>query len=161
MTDITLKADKGYFNYRVGAIIIDDKKLLMVKDKDYPYYYSVGGRVKFGENSEEAVLREAYEETQITFEIERLAFIHENFFIGSFKDNKPFHEISLFFLMRQNDEVKNIKRRCNADGALHWLPLDDLARYRLFPEFFKTELQNLKNEIGHFLTENEETVRMK
>ena len=46
MTDITLKVDEGYFIYKVGAIIIHDEKILMVKNESYPYYYTVGRIVK-------------------------------------------------------------------------------------------------------------------
>jgi len=42
--DLTFETQYGRFNYRVGAIIIDDGKLLMVKNPNSPYYYSVGGR---------------------------------------------------------------------------------------------------------------------
>ena len=65
--DLTFKTEEGKFNYRVGAIIIKDNKILMVKNESAPYYYSVGGRVKLNETSEEAVLRETFEETGIEF----------------------------------------------------------------------------------------------
>lgn len=78
--DLTFKTNYGKFNYRVGAIIIRDNKLLMVKNDGNPYYYSVGGRVKLKETSKEAVIRETFEETGVKFEIDRLAFIHEHFF---------------------------------------------------------------------------------
>jgi len=163
MTDITLKADNGYFNYRFWAIIIYDNNLLMVKNDNSPYYYSVGGRVQFGETSEDALLREVYEETQINFEIDRLAFIHENFFIGGFKENKPFQEIALFFLMKPHENIKNIKcGSIGSDGgqeALYWLPIDNLPDYPVKPDFFKSELKYLKNEIGHFITKDENTFR--
>ena len=83
--DLTFKTEQGRFNYRVGAIIIQNGKLLMVKNKILPYYYTVGGRVKMNETSEEAVLREVFEETGVHFEIDRLGFIHENFFIEQIK----------------------------------------------------------------------------
>lgn len=37
-----------------------DNKLLMVKNEKQDYMYSVGGRVKFGETSKEAVEREVF-----------------------------------------------------------------------------------------------------
>ncbi len=160
--DITLRTHLGYFNYRVGAIIIDSNKLLMVKNINSPYYYSVGGRVKFGESSESAVLREVYEETNINFEIDRLTFIHENFFtIDNGKD--PYHEIALFYLMKHNDYIKNIK--CDSlDGngrseSLHWLPIEKLSDFEVYPDFFKLELLNTNNKFGHFITENKQTYR--
>ena len=42
--------------------------------------------MQLGETAEEACLRELYEETGLQLEIERLAFIHENFFTGQEND---------------------------------------------------------------------------
>jgi len=165
MIDITLETESGYFNYRVGAIIINNGNLLMIKNDNNPYYYSVGGRVQFGETSEATVLREAFEETQIEFEIERLAFVHENLFFADFKGNSRFHEIAFFYLMKQNDRIGSIKcESTSADGAkehLHWLPINQLPQYLIYPEFFKTELTQLKSGAGHFLTQDEKTFRLK
>ena len=160
MRDITLKTIDGYFNYRVGAIIIHKGHVLMVRNENYPYYYSVGGRVRFGETSAGAVLREVFEETNINFEIDRLAFVHENFFFGDFM-GEHFQEIAFFFLMKFNDKIENIN--CNSKGmdggkeALHWLPINNLSEYNLFPEFFKSELQNLTDKVKHFITKDEIT----
>jgi len=44
---------------RMGAIILRDDKVLMVKNNRDPYYYSVGGRVKLQETLEEAIIRNA------------------------------------------------------------------------------------------------------
>ena len=55
--DITFPTKDSVFNMRVGAIILRDGKVLMVKNNREPYYYSVGGRVKLQETMEEAILR--------------------------------------------------------------------------------------------------------
>jgi len=161
MADLTLEVENGYFSYRVGAIIIHENKILMVKNDNYPYYYSVGGRVHFNETSEEAILREVYEETQIHFEIDRLAFLHENFFVGEFLGSKPVHEISLFFLLKPNRKIDSL--RCDSVSSegvketLHWLAIDELPNYPIFPEFFKTELKQIEGKVGHFITRGENT----
>lgn len=137
----------------------------MVKNENYPYCYSVGGGVKFGETSEEAVLREVYEETNINLEIDRLVFVHENYCIADFMDNCYFQELRLFYLMKTNNDVKDII--CNSSGAdggsesLHWLPIDGLLNYQLFPEFYKTELHNLTNEVKHFISRDGNTIHSK
>ncbi len=59
--DITFKTEEGKFNYRTGAIIIREGKLLAMRDKS-PYYYLPGGRVHLHERVEDAVLREVREE---------------------------------------------------------------------------------------------------
>jgi ADP-ribose pyrophosphatase YjhB (NUDIX family) len=146
--DLTFKTDQGKFNYRVGAIIIRDKKLLMIKNDSAPYYYSVGGRVKLNETSEEAVIRETFEETGIKFEIDRLAFIHENFFDEEIT-GEHYHEIAFFYLMKENTDMNLICNSFGDQGAkehLNWLPFDDLDKTHIYPEFFKTKL--LKNITG-------------
>ena len=73
----------GLVNLRVGAIILKDGKLLMARERRDPYLYSVGGRIQFGETAEEAVVREVEEETGVRLEIDRLGFVHENYFIST------------------------------------------------------------------------------
>ena len=81
--DMCVPCEEGVINIRVGAIILRDGKLLMVGNNIRPQYlYSVGGRIKFGETAEEAVVREVFEETGIKMEIDRLGFVHENYFYG-------------------------------------------------------------------------------
>jgi ADP-ribose pyrophosphatase YjhB (NUDIX family) len=153
--DITVKMQNGRFNYRVGAIIISSNKMLLVKNSGDPFFYTVGGRVKLGETARDTVLREAYEETGIKFEIDRLAFIHENFFVMD-SSNEPYHEVSFFFLMKENDiAVELLKHSFQeeyAEVTTHWIPIDDLAGLHVYPEFFKTEIKNLTGGIKHFIS---------
>jgi len=103
--DMTVQCDNGLINIRVGAIILKDGKFLMVGNHIRPeYLYSVGGRIKFGETAEEAVIREVYEETGIRMEVDRLGFVHENYFYGDAESNlgKLIYEISFFFPAASN-----------------------------------------------------------
>ena len=63
--DCTFKTERGNFNYRVGLIITNGRKILMARNpnEERAFYYSVGGRVRFGESLTEAALRELKEET--------------------------------------------------------------------------------------------------
>lgn len=152
--DLTFKTNRGKFNYRVGAIIIRNNKLLMVKNDSEPYYYSVGGRVKLNETSEEAVVRETFEETGMKLEIDRLAFIHENFFNEEIT-NESYHEIAFFYLMKVPTDMNFICKSVGEQGAkehLHWLPIEDLGSYHLYPEFFKTKLSKGINGIEHIIS---------
>ena len=63
--DLTLKTKEGYFNYRVAAVIVNDGKILAQRNTKTNEYYLPGGRVTFGETSEEALLREIKEELKI------------------------------------------------------------------------------------------------
>ena len=53
--DICVRIGDGVINMKVGAIIIRNNHLLMVKNARDDYYYSVGGRIKFGETAGQAV----------------------------------------------------------------------------------------------------------
>lgn len=55
--DISFKTDKGRFNYRVCAVIINENKLLAMRDENLPYYNLPGGRVTLHETAENAIIR--------------------------------------------------------------------------------------------------------
>ena len=67
--------------------------------------YSVGGRIKFGETAEEAVVREVWEETGVKMKVDRLGFVQENYFYGDSPSNlgKIIYEISFYFYMKMPD----------------------------------------------------------
>ena len=109
--DMTVPCEDGLINIRVGAIIMKNGKLLMVgNDIRSDYLYSVGGRIKFGETSEEAIVREVYEETGVKLEIDRLGFIHENYFYGDADSNlrKLIYEISYFYYMKVPEDFEPV-----------------------------------------------------
>lgn len=142
--NMCVACDDGVLNIRVGAIIMKDGKILMVGN-DRDYLYSVGGRVKFGETAEEAVVREVLEETGVQMEIDRLGFVHENYFYGDVPSNrnKLIYEISLFFYMKVPDAFAPISESFMEDNSkehLVWASLDE--DIKMYPEFFKTELKN-------------------
>ncbi|MCB2153674.1 NUDIX domain-containing protein [bacterium] len=151
--DLTFKTGKGNLNIRVGAIIIDDGKLLMVKDTS-PYFYSVGGRVRINETSEEAVVREVLEETGLELEIDRLGFIHENLFKEDLTEEQ-FHEITFFYYMKNRGDVKpkfTSFAEAGVEVSLHWIPLEEVSGTYLYPEFFKTMLDSKSDKIEHVIT---------
>lgn len=152
--DICIPCDNGIVNIRVGAIIMKNGKLLMVGNERSGYLYSVGGRIKFGETAEEAVVREVMEETGVRMEIDRLGFVHENYFYGDAPSNrgKLIYEISFYFYMKVPDDFMPISESFTDDGSeefLRWVSLDeDIIMY---PEFFKTELKDPTDTVKHFI----------
>ena len=144
--DLTFKTIGGRFNYRVGAIIINNGNILVVKNHSSTYFYSVGGRVHFNETCEEAIKRGVKEELGIDMEIDRAVFFHEQFFHE--KDTKEhFHEISVYYLMKTAENIEGIV--CDSltengiEEELVWLSINNLDKHTIFPRFFTTELTNL------------------
>ena len=149
--DLTFHREDGVFNFRVGAIIIHDNKILMVKNDKDPYFYSVGGRCKMGETIDEAIVRECKEETGVDFEIDRPGFIHENFFQVR---NEKYHEVSFFYYMKaveNYDFVCGSKNEFDDNEQLVWVDLDNCENVKLFPEFFKTDLSD-DWQVKHIVT---------
>jgi len=154
--DITVNMADGKFNYRVGAIVIDSGEILMVKNSGMSFYYTVGGRIQFGESAQDAVLRESFEELNIRLEVDKLGFIHENFFVMD-SSGERYHEVCLFFFMKPNALLREMKSNLffkeeYGDVALHWLPMDNLKDYCIYPEFFSTELLNPPSEAKYIIT---------
>lgn len=83
--DCCFPHEENGFRYRVGAIILEENSVLVATNDACDFCYSIGGGVHLDESAEEAVRREVLEETGLPYEIDRLAFVHENFFEGGRK----------------------------------------------------------------------------
>lgn len=153
--DLCILVEDGVVNIRVGAVIMKDGKFLMAGNERFDHLYSVGGRIKFGETAEEAVVREVFEETGVKMEIDRLGFIHENFFKGDIgaKLNRIIYEISFFFYMKVPEDFEPICMSFTEEQDkefLEWISPEDERTY--YPEFFRTELAETVNYVKHFVT---------
>lgn len=156
-SDCTVSIDNGYINLRVGAIIMKGDKFLMVGNQKNDYLYSVGGRIQFGESAEEAVVREVFEETGVKLEVDRLGFIHENFFYGDYgkKEDKLIYEISYFFFMKTPDDFEPVCDSFTDDESkerLIWV--DEKSDIVYYPTFFREELKCPSNIVKHIVTDN-------
>ena len=154
--DMSVPCDEGMINIRVGAIIMKGEKFLMVGNERADYLYSVGGRIKFGETAEEAVIREVFEETGVKMEIDRLGFVHENYFYGDSPSNlnKLVYEISFFFYMKVPEDFEPVCESFTDDDSkenLSWITTDEKRKY--YPEFFRTELKAPQLTVKHFVTD--------
>lgn len=155
--DMTAPCGDGLLNLRVGAIIMKDGQILMVGNRARPeYLYSVGGRIKFGETAEEAVVREVLEETGVRMAVDRLGFIHENYFCGDAPSNlgKLIYEISFFFYMKVPDDFSPVCGSFTDDGQaefLFWIAPDASVPY--YPDFFRTELLRPQQGVRHFVSD--------
>lgn len=153
--DCGFTRDSKWFRYRAAAIIIEDNHILFAGNEKEDYYYSVGGGVHMGETAEEAIVREVYEETGIHYEVDRLAFIHENFFFGDGSlEGKECHELAFYFLMksRGTQELNSNSYTQGVKENMFWIPLDKLKDYRAYPTFFREKLKNIGEGIEHIVT---------
>ncbi len=154
--DICVPVGDGFVNVRVGAIIEKNGKLLMVTNAGVDYYYSVGGRIQIGESAEDAVRREVLEETGCALEIDRLGFIHEDFFWGDSSDKlgKLIYEIGFYYYMKTPADFEPHAECLEAEGRgehLEWVSPD--TEKTVFPAFFRTELAKPVPYVRHVVTD--------
>ena len=156
LMDISFKTDEGRFNYRVAGLLINDGKILIMKDENASYYYVPGGRVSLHEKSEDAIVREIREELSTDVAIERLLWVNENFFKEEAL-NEQFHEICFFYLLYlKNDDLlsKGSQFTENENGKIHtyyWKTFDEIQALNVFPLFLKEEIYGLPKQITHLV----------
>lgn len=153
--DLTLNTEKGLFNHRVAAVIVQSNKLLAQKNTKTNEYYLVGGRVRFGESSEEALVREIKEELNITVTDYKPLWINECFFID---DGRKFHEICMYYLVDiSNTDFNNYEtvfetKEGNRINTYEWLDIDKLNNFVLYPQFIKDEINNTSKDLKLIIT---------
>ena len=143
--DMCIPCGDGIVNIRVGAIIIKGDRALMVKSQFGDYCYSVGGRIRFGETAEAAVVREVFEETGCTLSVDRLGFVSEVYFIN---DNpkafgKPVYELALYFYMNAPEDFEPKTERLG-DGVEQFVWVAPDAPETLYPDFIRGAIKDPK-----------------
>lgn len=148
MIDICFKTEYGKFNYRVCAVIINDNKILAMKDNHADYYYLPGGRVQFNETAEIAVLRELKEELNIDASIIRPLYFNQSFFNENVL-KVDYHEICVYFLVdisktdifSRGNFFYGIETKKNQ--KFEWLTFERVKNEYFYPLFIKEKIDNL------------------
>lgn len=153
--DLTIKTNEGLFNHRVAAVIINDNKILAQKNLNDNSYYLVGGRVSFGESTQEALVREVGEELNISISNYKPLWINECFFI---EQGNKFHEIGMYYLVDiSNTNFNHFEKSFetkeeNRTNTYEWLDIDRLNDVTLYPQFIKDEIKNIENGLKLIIT---------
>jgi len=152
MNDVCFLLDDYKFNYRVGAIVIKEGKILLHKSKDDDFYAFPGGRVKVGESSLEALKREFEEEIGEQIVVKDFAGMVENFFEYN---QKKYHELMLVFnvdfVNKELYDVSKIKG-LEENGKIEfvWKNINEFEKMDIRPVFLKQKLLE-NDDIGHIV----------
>jgi 8-oxo-dGTP pyrophosphatase MutT (NUDIX family) len=93
VSDISFSGPAGTFNLRVAAVIFRGDQVLLCTVDSLDYWFLPGGRVRFGEPSDVALVRELAEELGHELPPGPLALIVENIF----RKRSLEHEIGLYY----------------------------------------------------------------
>lgn len=123
--DLTVKVGSTLLNIRVGAVVEDAGHILVEFAPHNRFYFLPGGRVKTGERTEHALLRELQEECACKSTDIRLWSMIENFFTH---EGVEVHEFCFYYL------VKGIeKNTLPVMPPYYWIPLETISSISLYP----------------------------
>ena len=142
--DFRTKIGNTVFGVRATALIIQNRKLLVTKDKDK--YYTIGGAIQVNERAEDAVVREVREELGAKAEARQLAFVVENRFE---QDGISYHNIEFHYLVDLLEDAPLTMQEDEKMQPCEWIDLDKLEAYQLVPAFLKTALPDWDGQLRH------------
>ncbi len=151
-SDISFLLDNQKFNFRVGAVIIHENRILAMRDSNSPYFYLPGGRVKIGENTEAAIIRELQEELGILPKIERPLWLNQSFFTEDVSLIR-FHELCLYYLIDiSNTDILSrgaefYSTEKNISNYFKWIDFEELQNEYFYPAFLKKKIFFLPKEL--------------
>lgn len=148
--DLTFHTPEGAFNYRVGAVIIHQGRLLAMKSEGGAgHYYLPGGRVRLHEEADAAIQRELQEELGAEVLIRRPLWVNQGFFALDDTGEK-FHELCVYYLVELPADsplwAEGARFERTEAGRRHtfdWLPFDQVKTAYFYPLFLKDRLDSL------------------
>ena len=142
--DFRTKVGNTVFGVRATALIINNGKLLVTKDKDK--YYTIGGAIQVNESTEDAVIREVGEELGVKAQAGQLAFIVENRFEQA---GVYYHNIEFHYLVDLLEDAPLTMQEDEKTQPCEWIDLDNLEDIQLVPAFLKTALPAWDGQLRH------------
>lgn len=148
--DWLFTTEEGICHVRVAGILVRDGKLLV--QNDGASYAIPGGHLRFGETTEEALIREFQEEMGISIVCGRLLWTEENFWRWGIRDA---HNLGYYYLVEFPEDCDipqaGAVMKDNSGVFFDWLSVDTLDKVTIYPEFLRTELHRLDGPRKHFI----------
>ncbi|MDR0470668.1 MAG: NUDIX hydrolase [Nitrososphaerota archaeon] len=118
----------------IGIVIVDDQRIVLIKRGNEPArgkWTIPGGLVELGESNEEAVIREAKEETCLDVEKPRLVDVVSQVDWDAEGKIRYHYVIVDYFVQVRCGDIA-----AASDAAeLRWVPLEEVETYELTPSF--------------------------
>lgn len=137
--DIGIIDNAGTFKLRATGVIVKDGKMLVCRSRRFDGFVFCGGHVMLGENSRDAIVREAREELGFDVEIKKLICINENLFP---LEDKIAHEISFYYLLEpvidipmEDYEYVEIEDGQEFVHKYSWVSLEEARNFNVRPDW--------------------------
>ena len=154
--DIRIDNSGGHFKLRVAGILQQNGKILANIINKNDFYCFAGGHVELGETMEHAIKREMEEELGFEVNIDKPAFIVENFYT---KNSEIWHEMCCYYLVSSTKAPNTDWERIEFDKGVSkrqqfkWLTKQDITQVDFKPSVIKDLLVELDQPfrlITHF-----------
>ena len=142
--DFRVKVGNTVCGVRATALIVQNRKLLVTRDKGK--YYTIGGAIQVNESTEDAVVREVREELGVKAQAEQLAFVVENRFE---QDGVSYHNIEFHYLVDLLEDAPLTMQEDDKRQPCEWIDIDKLEGINLVPAFLKTALPDWDGQLRH------------
>lgn len=153
--DWLFTTDEYICDLRTVAVLVQDKKILVQRDRNGNEYALPGGHVKIGETLEDGLIREIMEETGARIKCGRLLWSEECFWEWN---GKQVHNIAFYYQIEVCDELgisqngEFVSQKDNRDVVIGWMPIEDIQNVTIYPEFLKEEIYHLDGPTKHFVS---------
>ena len=141
--DISVELENYKLNVRTCAFIRCKGEILVCEHKNKNYYSLPGGRVKVGEDSKEALLRELKEELNYDLGENdlRITRVIENFFVSKGQNVHEYLFVSLCDLDESlyNGDFKNLE---NENITMNWVKEEAFILFDVEPGVIKGIISN-------------------
>jgi ADP-ribose pyrophosphatase YjhB (NUDIX family) len=137
----------GTFNLRVAAVITRGDQVLLCTVDGLGYWFLPGGRVRLGEPSQAALVRELAEELGHDLPGAKLALVVENIF----ETHSLQHEIGLYYLVAWPDALDpgDLHGGSESGHTFRWVPIRELGDLDFRPVGLIPVLSGLTGTLRH------------
>jgi 8-oxo-dGTP pyrophosphatase MutT (NUDIX family) len=148
-SDISWSGPAGTFNLRVAAVITRGDQVLVCTVDGLGYWFLPGGRIRFGEPSDRALVRELAEELGYDLPGAKLALVVENIF-----DTQSLqHEIGLYYRVAWPGALDpgDLHAGSESGHTFRWVPVRELGDLDFRPVGLTAILPNLGDTLRHVI----------
>jgi ADP-ribose pyrophosphatase YjhB (NUDIX family) len=140
---------------RVVGVYVKNGRILVQRDSDGNEFALPGGHIKIDETLEDGLIREYKEETGADIKCKRMLWTEECFWEWN---GRTTHSISFYYLIDlcEESEIPDngvfVSHKDNCNVVIGWMPIDEILKVIIYPEFLKKEVYHLNEPIKHFVS---------